>query len=1404
MRQPNLQSIATRICFRYLPIMALSILFSIHTFANPLADITPPVINCPGNINIQLLPGECENIVNYNVSATDNLDTDPTISLIAGLPSGANFPIGNTIVEYQAVDNAGNTANCTFSIVINEYDNGTSIIDCQSVVNLSLDNNCQAYVTPAYILQGLYGCYDNYSVQITDADGNNIPPLIDGSYLGQTLTITVIENATGLNCAGNINVEDFSAPIIACDDTAVFCYEGTSPYDLLEAGNPSHHPTTYDNCDSDVDLTFTDITTALDCSIPINGGYYLSKIERTWTATDDAGLSSTCIQTIYSKRVFVYDIACPKNADNIKNPALDCDDDPADLSITGQPTLNGIPVNNLASCNLSVSYTDSVTNICGTSYRIYRKWKMIDICPNGETVYSYPYVKGVIEKIQVLDFLDTTAPILTCPDSLSIGTDSNNCTGTLVIPTIVAMDDCSNVTVSTITPDGVVHNTNGGQLLTDLTIGTHVITYVAKDDCGNISSCALPVVVHDCIAPAIACVENLTVSLNNTAVNEICTTQLDAGSTDNCSNLTFELRRTDSAYGSPYTQCVEFDCDDINVPFQVEMITRDVYGNEDDCTATVHVVDDVLPTLYCPADISIDCQVDYEDLGNTGNATAADNCGLNAISHADNIEIGTCGLNTIFRTFSVTDLNGNSNSCIQKIVQINPNPFYITDTDATNENPNDGVEWPANYSTDCGITSANITPQTLPSNPINYAQPKLHFTYCDEIQSTYSDSLIAGNLDDCYSLARTWVIIDWCTYDPQNPTAGGTFEYIQTISVGDTTAPVFSSACSDITVCNYDQYCGLTFAHLEANATDNCTANDDLHYFYGIDLYNDGTIDANGLGNTIDDLYPLGQHKVVFEVNDGCGNISTCDYFFTIEDCVKPNPVCTQNIEVEIGANGAYTLSASDLASTDSYDNCTAFNDLVFSFSNDVSELAIELNCAYVGIYDFEVWVTDQYGNQAKCNTSVVLNDSNAICDEPIVPQPMVNISGYIQDEIGNMIEEVAVTINSGLTGMETTDVAGDYLFQNLPINSNYTVTPTKDINILNGVTTLDLVLITRHILGVQPLGTPYKMIAADVNRSNSISTLDVVNLQRVILGLDTDFTNNTSWRFVDMDFNFPVITNPFASNFPEVISFNNLQADELASDFIAVKIGDVNCSAEPNLQNVQKRNYDQLIFQTSNQQLKKGEEYTIEISTDQMKTLLGYQMTIQLLSDKVELVKVIPSDMPGMSMDNFGLNQMASGIITANWFTANPISLNETTPLFGLKIKAKEDVEIKDIISLGDAPTIGGAYTKTQTGIKEYSIGFNFNPSIDTPVIENTQIANSPNPFKNDTTISFELEEASNVEFSVIDLKGRIILQQNGNYSKGSNELVVSSAALNGTGIYYYQVKTNRFSVTKKMIVVE
>ena len=72
--------------------------------------------------------------------------------------------------------------------------------------------------------------------------------------------------------------------------------------------------------------------------------------------------------------------------------------------------------------------------------------------------------------------------------------------------------------------------------------------------------------------------------------------------------------------------------------------------------------------------------------------------------------------------------------------------------------------------------------------------------------------------------------------------------------------------------------------------------------------------------------------------------------------------------------------------------------------------------------------------------------------------------------------------------------------------------------------------------------------------------------MQKVILGLDNIFPNNESWRFIPSDYVFDNPLDPFSSNFPEGFGYINLNSDMIDQDLIAIKVGDINGNADPNL----------------------------------------------------------------------------------------------------------------------------------------------------------------------------------------------------------------------------------------------
>ncbi|PRX51834.1 HYR domain-containing protein [Salegentibacter salegens] len=90
------------------------------SFIVTVIDNQAPVIACPEDIQLNVEFGTETVVVNYaTISATDNC-SETSIELIEGYASGEEFPVGETIVTYEVTDASGNTASCSFTVIVEE------------------------------------------------------------------------------------------------------------------------------------------------------------------------------------------------------------------------------------------------------------------------------------------------------------------------------------------------------------------------------------------------------------------------------------------------------------------------------------------------------------------------------------------------------------------------------------------------------------------------------------------------------------------------------------------------------------------------------------------------------------------------------------------------------------------------------------------------------------------------------------------------------------------------------------------------------------------------------------------------------------------------------------------------------------------------------------------------------------------------------------------------------------------------------------------------------------------------------------------------------------------------------------------------------------------------------------
>lgn len=238
----------------------------------------------------------------------------------------------------------------------------------------------------------------------------------------------------------------------------------------------------------------------------------------------------------------------------------------------------------------------------------------------------------------------------------------------------------------------------------------------------------------------------------------------------------------------------------------------------------------------------------------------------------------------------------------------------------------------------------------------------------------------------------------------------------------------------------------------------------------------------------------------------------------------------------------------------------------------------------------------------------------------------------------------------------------------------SYTITPTLELDPLNGVNTYDLILISRHILNLEPLNSPFKLIGADANKSGTITTFDIVELRKLILGTYTELPTNKSWRFFDESITFPNLANPWEYDIEPFEKIDNVTMPNTSLNFIGVKIGDEDWTATPNNRSAQLSTES---VGWNIPQGKKGDNFiTIPVLYTGNQPLEGVQFSLKFNTDFLELVSPSQGDIVGYGSENFGLSKVSEGIINTLWYY-NPDDpdnvIRQGNILFNLTFRIKQ-----------------------------------------------------------------------------------------------------------------------------------
>lgn len=1396
----------------------------------PLTAINGDFGNCIGDTEIYTIGATTSQVsgVSWGVFL------DPAATIPAGItPTGTSnrqtiiWPNTTGVYYLRVTGNfvAGNNL-CPFTSIerIDIVNEPTVPLACNNLVNLSMNPSCELYFTPDQFLEDQQYPDASYDIVIRDIQADTIIPngTLGYKYINKTLSITVIHECSGNSCWGNAFIEDKSIPDLVCPPNVIINCENLNNFAVtgfpvlpVDAqlvpiiGMPNRWLLrNFDRC-SDAFLTFTD-----DSESDLCVGPYSSIITRTWLVTDNSNNTSSCTQVISVNRADIDDVIFPANYDSATGPypSLEACGSwikiPVGQDFAGNPSpeSTGYPIGTLC-LKSSVSFTDAKIAICGVnSFKIVRRWTVIDHCTSQIRTLN-----------QLITIMDTTPPVITCPDVTSLGLIAtinaveHGCGGNWTVRAPKSITDCSATSWEvhfllagadgSFPVNGVYVKSSGSTVvnsnntvISNLPFGRTRIRYTATDVCGNSSQCFSEVDVIDNQPPTPVCDKNTIIAIGSEGMANAGVYTFDDGSHDNCELVCLKVRRMDNAVAWNTLDCdnqVKFTCADIGKVIMVELGVWDKGGLFNSCMVEARVQDNIFPTLNIPANVTVNCTEDFTSLTRFGTATFSDNC--SATLTVESVDLRSdCKVGEIRRTFTATDPFGNKTVKVQIITVRNLTPFTFND-----------ILWPANTT----LTNAcvnNLDPDILPAG--SRRPTYLRNTTCAQLASDYEDIVFNFTDEACAKVLRKWTVIDWCQTVPGFPLIG-TWTSTQIIMINNNVLPTITKGCStsDLTITQV----GVCTANVKvtATATDDCTPADLLVWTYTIDEGNNGSLEvASGTGKSIDRNFPYGTHKITWSVKDGCNNVRTCNNIFTIVDDKKPTPYCISEIvTVIMPSSKEVTIWASDfdLGATD---NCSTGNQLVASFSptnrNDISRTfkCDDLQGSPSKVFTLNVYVIDAANNSDFCTVSLKVQDNDNSCDTN--ENGRITVKGNVYTYVGDMVHDVKVELISDQAEFpksSNTATTGKFSFGELPMYKDYSIQADKTDEASNGITTLDLVLIQRHILGVANLDSPYKIIAADVNSSEKVTAADLVELRKVILGIQTEFNNNKSWRFVDVAQQFADPKVPFPFN--EKMGMVNLDHDVAGLDFVAVKIGDVNGSALANAKSSKVENRNNVILNADAVNGKRGDVVDVSLSTADLQNVLGLQMTLGFDITKAELVDIKSQNL-ALKDEHVGFNNLSEGLLHLSWSSIDAINLHDE--LLTLQFRLLSDVKDENIISLQRSKLSPEVYTNENNQVVTNGLSLESRDKELANTDKFELFQNVPNPFNTSTIIGFNLPTAEQVTLKIYDLTGKQVYQTKGQYAKGYNTINLEVSNLNLNGVLYYQLDTENYSATRKMIVIK
>ncbi len=589
-----------------------------------------------------------------------------------------------------------------------------------------------------------------------------------------------------------------------------------------------------------------------------------------------------------------------------------------------------------------------------------------------------------------------------------------------------------------------------------------------------------------------------------------------------------------------------------------------------------------------------------------------------------------------------------------------------------------------------------------------------------------------------------------------------------------------------------------------------------------------------GQGNNLNIAIPSGTQKIYVRYRDpatGCvyiccknfgGNPNGLTLTLGSNICGSPNsevlvPITVTNYNKVVGLQFSITSSNTSIAEIIGFTNINPNSGfkasdliinngkLVFFTDSDLIERTLANGSK---LFDVKVKLTGSIGQ----STDINFVDNITALDINVNPIPLsvINGSTCIQNSL-SISGKVTNANNKPLPTNALITLANNYskelnqdglytISDGLIAGNSYTVYPSYDEELSDGVDISDLLLLRKHMQGISSLNSPLQYYAADNNDDAKIDISDLLTMRKIMQGLTTQLPNGKlAWKFVPKNYTFQALPNPLRVDIPTQLVYSPLTQSQTNQDFFGVKRCDINHSIIPFRGEIVEQRSQTTTLKINDAQGVNNQEIYVDISVEGFNQVLANEFSIQWPTDKLELVSVPSgSDIKISGTTLFNESLRSQGKLGLFWESADlslGTTLADNTVIYRFKFKILANNGSQVLIQSSDEPRLGKLIDingEVNYNIQSGTVTVGTSSSID---LDTNLIKIMPNPTTGIINIVSDHKDIKNIEVRSLD--GRLVES----ISILEHEIIDLSHLRPGS--YLIKGYANNYPFVKKVVIV-